>query len=142
LPQRADEEGDVSTNVTIAALAAVCALGATACEATITPQTGVVASGGLVARVTTVPVDIYTYPRVVFGGSYVYLVNGFWYRPTSSGWVVYRQEPAPLARARVRIYASPRTPGPRGPEFGSPAPAPPPIEEPYEFGRQRTPNPP
>jgi hypothetical protein len=132
----------VSTNATIAALAAACALGATACEATITPATGVVAGGAIVTRVTNVPADIYAYPHVVFGGSYVYLVNGYWYRPTAQGWVVFRREPAELAQARVRIYASPRAVPPRGPQFGYPAPAPPPPEEPTEWGRRRTPIPP
>jgi hypothetical protein len=144
LPESSAQEGAVLKSATLAALATACTVGATACEATITPREGVLVYGDIVARVSTVPRDIYRYPHVVFGGGYVYLVNGYWYQPTASGWVVFRREPAELARARVRIYASPQGPTPRRPELGypPPAPRPPPLEEPREFRRQRTPNPP
>jgi hypothetical protein len=133
----------VSSNATIAALAAACALGTAGCEATITPSAPVLAfEGGVVAPVTAVPPDIWVYPHVYYGGGYVYLVNGSWYQPTRSGWVVFRREPVELSRQRTRIYASPRVP--RTPTYGYPPPAsrpPPPPQEPYEYGRERTPNP-
>ena len=132
----------MSSNATIAALAAACALAAAGCEATFTPpQPLVTIRGGVaVTPVAEVPPDIWDYPSVYYGGSYVYLVNGSWYQPTRSGWVLFRSEPLELARARTRIYASPRPS--RTPAYGFPRPAPrAPPEEPYEYGRERTPNP-
>ncbi len=129
----------MSSHTTITALAFVASLGATGCEATFTPAEPVVASIGVdFAPVATVPPDIWGYPRVYYGNSYVYLVNGAWYRPTTRGWVVFRREPVELARQRTRIYASPRRPVPRTPAYGYPRPAP--RREPSEWGRQRTPN--
>lgn len=122
----------------IAALAAACALGAAGCEATITPGSAVVAvtGEGLIAPVAVVPADVWVSPRVFFGGEYVYLVNGLWYRPTPQGWFVYRREPVELARQRVRIYASPRPSYvPRTPQYAYPPSAP------RERGRERTPLP-
>jgi len=134
----------VPSNATIAALAAACALGAAGCEATITPAQPMVAyvEGALVAPVAAVPPDIWAYPHVFYGGTYVYLMNGSWYQPTRSGWVVFRREPVELSRERTRIYASRRIP--RTPAYGYPPPArrpTPPLEEPNEYGRERTPNP-
>ena len=132
----------MSTNAIIAALAAACALGATGCEATFTPAEPVYAyaDGAIVAPVAAVPADIGAYPRIYYGGTYVYLVNGSWYEPTRSGWVVFRREPVVLARERARIYASPRVRP--SPAYGYPAPRPaPPVQEPYEYNRERTPNP-
>ncbi len=136
----------MSTNATIAALAAACALAAVGCEATITPArpTFAVEVGPAVAPVATVPADIWARPRVVYGGTYVYLVDGSWYQPTPGGWVVLRREPPELERARVRIFASPQR-RPRTPAYGyPPIPAPreaPPLQAPTELGRERTPNP-
>lgn len=130
----------MSSHTTIAALAAACALAGAGCEATITPAAPAFAfEGSLVAPATIVPADVWAYPRVYFGGSYAYLVNGAWYQETPRGWVVYRREPVELFRARTRIYASPARPSPRQPAYGYPRPAP--LEEPHEYGRSRTPQP-
>ncbi len=96
-------------------------------------------TGGLVAPVASVPPDIWSYPRVWYAGAWVYLVNGAWYQPTRSGWVVFRSEPVQLSRERTRIYASRRAPAPG---YAYPPPARrPPLQEPTEFGRERTPSP-
>jgi hypothetical protein len=142
----------VSSHAIIAALATVCALGAAGCEATFTPTEPIVAysSGPAVVTATVVPDDIWAYPRVYFGGTYVYLVNGYWYQPTRRGWVVYRREPVELARERTRLYAAPgqrwgvrpQTPPsrvPTTPGYGYPRAYP--RQEPYEYNRERTPNP-
>ncbi len=141
----------------IAVLTLAAALGAAGCEATFTPPSPVVSvySGGLLTRAQVVPAEIWAYPRVYFGGQWVYLVDGLWYTPTSRGWMIYRQEPAELSRERVRIYAAqpyefnlrvsprtnprvvPRTPYPAYPEYN-----PPPLQPPVELNRERTPSPP
>jgi hypothetical protein len=112
-------------------------LGSAGCEATFTPMPAYA-----VVPATDVPVDVWGYPRVYYGDSYVYLVNGLWYRPTPRGWVVFRTEPVELSRQRTRIYATPRRPSPavRAPVYGYPRPAP--LREPTEYERRRAPNPP
>jgi hypothetical protein len=99
----------VSSHITIIALA--CALGAGGCSATFTPAEPVVtySTEATLGAVASVPPDIWVYPRIYYGGSWVYLVNGAWYTPTRQGWMVYRREPITLQRERTRIYASPRT---------------------------------
>jgi hypothetical protein len=131
----------VSSHATTIALAFVASLGAAGCEATFTPVEPVVATVDF-APVATVPSDIWTYPRVYYGDSYVYLVNGAWYRPTPRGWVTFRREPIELSRQRTRIYASPRVR--RTPVYGYPSQRqrPVPREEPRQFDRRRMPNPP
>ena len=131
----------MSSHATIAAFAAVCALGAAGCEATFTETPPVVtySSGPAVVTATVVPDDIWAYPHVFFGGTYAYLVNGYWYQPTRRGWVVYRREPVELSRARTRLYAAPRGRVPTAPGYAYPRPPPP--REPVEIDRQRTPNP-
>ena len=91
----------------IAALAVVAALGSAGCEATFTPANPSVAIyGRFLAPAEVVPTDVWAYPHVYYGGSYVYLVDGLWYTPTSRGWMVYRREPVELSRERSRIYAA------------------------------------
>lgn len=77
-----------------------------------------------VAEVDVVPVEIETYPRVYYGGVYVYLVGDRWYYRGSRGWVVFREEPRELYRyrtslppeRRVRRSAPPPRSYPRAPE--------------------------
>lgn len=45
-------------------------------------------------------VDVETYPGVVYGGAYVYYVDGRWYQRGPRGWEYYRQEPPELGRRR------------------------------------------
>jgi hypothetical protein len=138
----------VSSHATFTFLVAACALaafGATGCEATFTPGEPVfsVSGGGLVVRAVEVPPDVWSYPRVSFDGGYVYLVNGLWYQQTPRGWMVFRREPAELARQRVRFYAAPRGGVlPRTPAYGFPPyRRQQPREAPREYGRERTPLP-
>jgi hypothetical protein len=81
-----------------------------------------------------VPVDIYTYPHVYYGGSYAYLVGDRWYYPSGGGWVVMRGEPPELYRYRSTYVrrAPPAYPGYRRgyeprqyapPAYGYPPPA-------------------
>jgi hypothetical protein len=123
----------------IAGTALAASFGAAGCTATITPSEPIVASweADMVAPVTVVPPGIYARPRVFYHGAFAYLEGGFWYQPTPRGWVVFRREPAELARERVRIYAAPRPVAPRSPAYGFPQQAPP--AAPFEYGRERTP---
>jgi len=100
--------------VGVATLAAASALGAAGCEATFhTTEPFAVAfeREGLLVRAEVVPPDIWAYPHVYFGGTYVYLVDGLWYYPTPSGWMIFRREPVELSRERTRMgqrrYRSP-----------------------------------
>jgi hypothetical protein len=110
-----------------AVLTAAVLMGATGCTATFTPEPVVVAYDAPVAAAEVVPYDIYAYPRVYYGGTYVYLVNGRWYFPSARGWMVYRQEPHELRRYRAEIH--------RAPERRQS----PPVAPPREYGRERRP---
>jgi hypothetical protein len=86
----------------LALLTGALALGAAGCVAR--------AAGGAtlvyeypVVEVQTVPVRIEAYPRVVYRGSYAYLVDGRWYYRTEGRWVVFQEEPVELREARVQI---------------------------------------
>lgn len=76
--------------------------------------TGTVGAGGAVvygypaiyADVT--PYELAGYPRLWYRGSYAYLIDGSWYYPTTTGWVVFREEPPELYRYRSRYVAPPR----------------------------------
>jgi len=64
------------------------------------------ASGELVAsypvvEVQTVPVQIESYPRYAYAGSYAYLVDDRWYYRSRGRWVVFREEPRELRTYRV-----------------------------------------
>ncbi len=62
-------------------------------------------------EVTSAPlVEYRTYPSTVFEGRVVYLINGTWGYPSGERWVMYRQEPAPLARYRTTIESAPPAP--------------------------------
>ncbi len=53
-----------------------------------------------VVDATYVPPDIYDYPSVYYDGGYAYFVDGQWYYPEGSGWVIFQHEPAELAHYR------------------------------------------
>jgi hypothetical protein len=46
-------------------------------------------------------VEIETYPSVVYEGTTVYFVGGFWYQRGPRGWGYFRNEPPTLAHERV-----------------------------------------
>lgn len=97
----------------IAVIGALVALGTAGCEATFRTSEPVGfawADDDVLIRASVVPRDIWQYPRVFYGGTYVYLVDGTWYYPTSSGWMVFRREPVELSRERTRIAPRERTP--------------------------------
>ncbi len=48
----------------------------------------------------TVPTDVVFYTHVLYGGDDAYLVDGQWFRPAASGWVVFTKEPLELALIR------------------------------------------
>jgi hypothetical protein len=77
------------------------------CSATVTAGVPRVAGHDVVAA-QAVPVGIERYPRVVYRGEWAYLVDGLWYYPTASGWVIFQDEPPELAQYRMRYE---RTPG-------------------------------
>jgi len=53
--------------------------------------------------VAAAPVEVATYPRVYYGGSYAYLVEDRWYYQSPRGWVVFREEPRELYRYRTAL---------------------------------------
>jgi len=83
------------------------------------PSVTVYIYGTPAERVRTVPSRIEEYPRVPYGASYAYLVDGTWYyRSPEQGWVRFQEEPRELRRYRVE------QPPPRQPTYGYPPPAP------------------
>ena len=81
------------------------------------------------------PVIIDRAPRVYFRGAWASLVDGQWVYPTETGWVVFVEEPAELARCRDTVdteQTATDIPSPRGPSIyrmpgsGSPFGTPPP----------------
>jgi hypothetical protein len=49
------------------------------------------------------PPDVQVYPRIVYRGSYAYLIGDRWYYQTPRGWVVFREEPVELRRHRETL---------------------------------------
>jgi hypothetical protein len=75
------------------------ALGAAGCYA----AAGGVVYGYPVAEVEVVPVEIATYPRYYYRGSYAYLVDGRWYYRSGARWVVFESEPPELRSYRYHV---------------------------------------
>ena len=44
----------------------------------------------------SVPSDVVFYTHVLYGGDDAYLVDGQWFRPATTGWVVFTKEPLEL----------------------------------------------
>ena len=66
-------------------------------------------SSEVVAEPTpSVPSDVVFYTHVLYGGDDAYLVDGHWYRPAATGWVVFTKEPLELALVR-RALEPPRS---------------------------------
>ncbi|MDI1482240.1 hypothetical protein [Polyangium sp. y55x31] len=92
---------------------------AAGCTATLsagTPNVG----GYDVAYAEAVPIDVNRYPAAEYRGRLAYLVEGRWYWPTDSGWVVFLDEPPELAYYRSRVQAAPRAVPPPAVEYGYP----------------------
>jgi hypothetical protein len=59
---------------------------------------------GYLADRTNRPANVNAYPRVPYGDSSAYLINGRWYyKVNDQYWVVFREEPRELARRRVEL---------------------------------------
>lgn len=59
---------------------------------------GYVDVGGYDAEYVAAPVGIEAYPHYVYGGEYVYDVNGRFYRHYNGRWVAYHHPPPEVAR--------------------------------------------
>ncbi len=105
------------------------------CSATVTAGVPTVA-GHQVAAVDAVPAGLEAHPRAFYRGEYAYLINGQWYYPTASGWVVFLDEPRELASVRMHIETAP---GRRAPavEYGYPTVRP--VTPPREIHREYRP---
>jgi hypothetical protein len=58
-------------------------------------------SSEVVAEPTpSVPSDVVFYTHVLYGGDAAYLVDGQWFRPAVTGWVVFTKEPLELRLLR------------------------------------------
>jgi hypothetical protein len=51
----------------------------------------------------SVPTDVVFYTHVLYGGDDAYLVDGQWFRPAATGWVVFTKEPLELALLRKSL---------------------------------------
>jgi hypothetical protein len=60
------------------------------------------------AVTTGAPVDIETYPYVMYGGEPVYFYGDRWWHRDGGRWVSYHDEPAELRRQREVVIHSPR----------------------------------
>jgi hypothetical protein len=81
----------------------LCALSITptlGCYATLTPGVPGGYEGDEEVTEGPPPVQIETYPAVIYAGTPHYYVGGRWYRRTPRGWGYYRKEPAPLVQRR------------------------------------------
>lgn len=88
-------------------LAGISLFGATGCMAEVQAEPAYatysepVAYDEQVAYVDEAPVNVELYPRVYYGGTYVYYVGGRWYYPSARGWAYYRHEPRGLVSYRA-----------------------------------------
>ena len=57
----------------------------------------------------SVPTDVVFYTHVLYGGDDAYLVDGQWYRPNATGWVVFTKEPLELALLRKSLDSGHRS---------------------------------
>jgi hypothetical protein len=73
----------------------------------------------------TVPPGIYGYPRIAYGGSYVYLVDRRWYYPAGHRWVIIQGEPPELYRYRTTYVQGPPVYRPAPPPYQPRQTAPP-----------------
>jgi hypothetical protein len=54
----------------------------------------------------SVPSDVVFYTHVLYGGDDAYLVDGRWFRPAATGWVVFTKEPLELSLIRRSVEQS------------------------------------
>ena len=51
----------------------------------------------------SVPTDVVFYTHVLYGGDDAYLIDGQWFRPATTGWVVFTKEPLELSLIRRSV---------------------------------------
>jgi hypothetical protein len=85
-----------------AGILAVAASALTGCYATVDPQPVDY------AETTGAPVDIETYPSVMYGGQPAYFYGDHWWHRDGGRWSYYRSEPAELHQQRAVVMRSPR----------------------------------
>ncbi|WP_082363389.1 hypothetical protein [Chondromyces crocatus] len=88
-------------------LAAVTGIALSGCTGTL-GTSGAIVYGYPTVYADAEPVMVETYPRVMYRGSYAYLVDGNWYYRNQNRWVVFQQEPPELHRYRSRYVPPPR----------------------------------
>lgn len=93
----------------LAGVLAVCG----GCAAEVYPPT---VGGYTTVYAGSVPPNMAVYPRVAYAGGYAYLVNGRWYYPYGSRWVVLQREPPELYQYRT-TYVAPAPPRPYPPGY-------------------------
>jgi hypothetical protein len=79
--------------------------------------------GYVVQPADTDPVSITRAPRSYYRGAFAHYLDGQWYYPTATGWVVFVEVPAELARVEDSIGTEQpplELPGPRGPTVERP----------------------
>ncbi len=82
-------------------LASSLALGASAFTLGCSKQSADV----VVEPTPSVPTDVVFYTHVLYGGDDAYLIDGQWFRPASTGWVVFTKEPLELSLIRRSVEA-------------------------------------
>ncbi len=74
--------------------------------------------GYRVHKVDVDPVEVERAPRIDYRGNWAHRVNGHWYYPTETGWVVFDEVPPELLRYNDSVgteQAATDPPSPRGP---------------------------
>lgn len=94
------------TLLRLVAIGSILVSGAAACTVQ-TRTTPAVVHGYSVVEADRVPDNFSSYPHTRYDDRDVYLVDGRWYYPTSSGaWVVFHDEPPPLYEFRARLVVN------------------------------------
>ena len=84
------------------------ALAASGCAATVDDEP--VGYASVTAAPVDAPVDIETYPSVMYAGEPVYFYGGRWWHRDGARWSYYREEPAYLHSQRAVMARRPRPP--------------------------------
>jgi hypothetical protein len=106
-----------------------------ACAAAAPPHS---IDGHAVVAVDAAPVEIERYPRARWHGRWAYLVDGAWWYPTDTGWVIFRDVPAELRTEHPSVSSGPAGAAipMQGPYGGGPPPILGPPETPSDPPRQ------
>ncbi len=105
----------MKTSIAMVLAATAVSLSVAGCYATVEPE-----PVGY-ADTTAAPVNIETYPSVVYEGHPAYFYGDHWWYRDGNRWSYYRSEPAELHRQRAYVQRAPAARPAR--EEGRPAPA-------------------